>query len=260
MRQADGIKPVANSNVTRSQNVGQKADLDGANPNSEGLLVRVDDDDANQVPWLLTIRSTVVPPPVAITNIPFLGPIIKGFWGTGGVTYNFECDAGPDSILTLPGTTAQVKAMWNQVVLANPAGGVNPDTFTLVRSDGANNFLPASAIVYGGVKHGSPVTPNATRTVPVSLQAGAAHLLILDLPAFSNGLHFLCQTDAAYASFTRIEFYTSGFSQTLITYSAAQLLAFKNAGVAVPIPGSATRIGIIAPGAALAFLVYDLNL
>lgn len=256
MQQANAIKPTADTNATRSQNVGNKVVLSGSRPDGTGTLFRVDDDSSSQVPWLASIKS-VLGPGQSFTT---LGPIIKGQFGVGGITHDFEADAKPDSILTLPGTTAYVNTVWDQAFIFTD-NGANPDTVQRVREFGGHSLLPESAIVQGGVKHGSPVTPNATRTFVFRTQGGANHAMLFDCPAFSNTVTLYAANDAAYANFTLEFLAANGIAGSIIThFTGAQLLAFKNAGQPIPIPGGAIQVLLSSNANVAGNLMFGLNL
>lgn len=260
------IAPTANSNIARSQNVGNIVSLDGSNPNSSGKLVRVDDDSGDQVPWLFSVSSTIIPTESSDARENIIIPVAKGFFGPGGATQNFECDAKPDSILSLPGTTADVKAVWDRILEYTAfVGPAVYDVVNQVTTVDGHNALPRSAQVTGGVKHGSPATPSATRTRVFTQVGNAPHNSLFIIPPFSNSLMLYLQTDANYAGLTFLTFFTttSGTGQ-IISYTGAQVLAFKNAGVAIPIPGTATSVGLLSALPLLAnracFLSFNLNL
>lgn len=258
MHQSSAIKPVADTNNTRSNNVGNEVRLLGSRPDDTGTPVRVDDDDPKQVPWLLSVSCKIT----TTSTTGVLTPIIQGFFGVGGTAHTFECDTNPDSILTLPGTTAQVKVVWDTLALYTTAAVPgDPDTVTHVRAIGGSNLLPDLAVVKAGVKHGSPVTPNATRTLEFSAIGGPAHILRFTLPAFSNTMFLYLGTDGSYANVTSLTFAQSFAAPgPLVTYSGAQLLAFKNAGIPVPIPGGATVCTLTLTANGGGFLSFNLNL
>lgn len=232
--------------VVRRTSHGNTFTLDGANPDSKGKLIKVEND--KSLPWTVAVNSKL--PAGATLGTSRVGAMARGTFGNGGVTENVEFDCTPDSVVFLPGAFVDLDVTWSPRIELQAANAfVERVTGTLPQ------FLEVHAVASLG---DTPARGTATRTFFVDSAVGAGGPWRLPIPPFADKLHVYCQAEADYANITSLVF---AMGSGIVTYTGAQLLAFKNAGVGIPVPGNALTANLTL-GAALGnmYLTYDLSL
>lgn len=233
--------------IIRNTSHGSSYTLKGANPADGGKLIKCDNE--ADAPWQLAVGANY--PQGASLGTQATGAVAKGTIGNGGATVNVEFDCKPDTTLGLPGSSIDLDVSWSpQITLT--AGNL----FIFEQPVSAN--LPVELRVNAVASLGVPSRGSATRTYLVDTTIGAGGPFRLPIPPFADQLAVLMPTDAAYADITTLTF-ASG--RPIVQYTGAQLLALKNAGQLVPVPGTAVTANLVlAAGGNLLYLSYILSL
>lgn len=244
-------------------NFGNVVTLDGTRADASGKLLRLQDAGPNdsgnipnrgvfEDPYIVAISSNIIPGVGVFRGT--LGPVLKGNFGTGGASHSFEVDVKPDTIFSLPGTSCDLNVVWDEAIETTPTG----QRFTRGSAPGLLDFLPETALIRGTMKHGSISRPNATRTNIIFLSdAGVA--VRLPVPPFSVD-YMLYASFAMYAADVTLRFFAGNVE--IVAYTGPEILAIRNIGDTIPVPGLATEYSIVAtattPG--LGYHTFGLNL
>lgn len=232
-----------------SSNWGSSAVLLGATPAAQSKLLRLSGDASH--PWQVTVAARY-----SGGASPVIGARVIGNFGSGGAYNTVEFDAKPDQTIQLPGAAIDLDVAWDVTYIGNAA-----NVTQLIQPAVQASFLPARADISGVAVHGTTSRGEATRTRLV--QTTVASNWLVDLPPYVDSFYVSCQSDAAYANITTLEFVTANdpaFAQGIVTYTGAQLLALKNAGTLAPVPGVATGFRLTTAGASLQWITFTLSL
>lgn len=234
----------------KAQNYGNQVALNGGIEGAIGKLIRVTEGGLSEGPWVLSVSSDIIPAPENELDTPFLGPIVRGTFGSGGVAHKFEIDAKPDSVIGLPGSSVDCDALWDQLLMFDDLSDFTKYTTT------RTGLLPIQALVNGTVKHGIPSVANATRTIAVRTNGITEY--ILTIPAFANEFMWYPGVNGTYSHLDAITLQSGVFDIT--RYTTAEVKAIRDGGGFIPIPGSATRVRVEINDRGVFFNHFGLNL
>lgn len=243
------LRQSGNLGVTRTNDFGSDADLIGANPEQVAKLIRCGNNQS--LPWSLAV-SCVLPPGASLATMQ-TGVLATGQVGNGGVNINVEFDCNPDTIISMPGPSIDLNAGWAPWLVCTPGTG------DFIFQHPTNAFRPSSMKVKAIASLNQlPARGTASRSFFIDASGGAGGPYRLPIPPFAETLHVLCNAEADYAAITSVIF-ASGTG--IVTYTGAQIAALKNAGLGLPVPGTALTANLVT-GAALGrtYFSYSLSL
>jgi len=227
--------------VPNVSNWGSTVKLFGNRPEEKVKLLRLTG--PGDSPWLASV-SAKFPPDAAPGGVT--GVRVTGRFGSGGGSMPVDFDAKPGTMIQLPGQSIDLDVGWAPEYTGSAAStGGAIEVF--ITPSVASRVEGAAVACHGEAARGA-----ATSTLSVQLLV--AGNWILPIPPFADAFTFYNLADAAYANVTSLEFGTSpivgGFAP-IVTFTGAQLLALKNAGIAAPVPGIAAAMRITTGAAVL---------
>lgn len=237
-----------------TNNLGSRAVLDGLQNDSSAKLIKAVDYSESYFPWLITVTAEQT----SGATTALLGPIVSGEFGVGSVVQTVEFDAKPDTVIALPGVSVDLTARWDYLLQYSNAGAPPVDIVSKIRSTGGFSLLPLTAVVKATAKHGIPSYPNATRTISAQAVGAGNHTCDMTVPPFVTSFDVSVPNDVDYGNITSL--YLIGTNFVRVTYTGAQLLALKNAGSPVPIPGGIDRMQWVLSAPINWFTSFRLNL
>lgn len=230
-------------------NWGSRARLLNTKPNEVVKLIRIEG--TGDSPWIVSVSTTITGAAIAGTGVR-----VSGNFGSGGSFNRVEFDAAPDQSIMLPGAAIDLDVGWDPIYQCNLGNSGGKATEVIVAG-----ILPDSADVSAVACRGESIRGSATRTQFVDISA--AGNWIVKIPPYANDLAVAVDLDANYPTITLLEFLTSDNAaalQVIVSFTGAQLLALKNAGGTIPVPGNAVAVRIAATAAVVPRLVWLLSL
>lgn len=236
-----------------TSNWGSRSILPGTDINAAAKLLRLEGD--GTYPWQVSVTSKLEG-----GVAPVLGPVVTGNFGSGGSFNRVEFDARPDQTLQLPGAAIDLDVSWEptwRMTAVNAGALILPELLDA-------SLLPERAIVSGVACHGETARGQATRTQRVTSNTVAGGFWLIEVPPYADHLFVATSTDASYNLITSLGFLpsTNPAGVPMLSYTGAELLALKNAGQPIPLPGTtvAVRLELGAGVPATYRFIYSLSL
>ena len=238
-------------------NWGSSCRLNGFVPGDTRKLLRLETPAGS--PLVVSVSAVTsgitVDPPFGLMSA---GIRVSGNFGTGGSFNKVVFDARPDQSIQLPGGSIDLDVSWDTEFRGTAAssGGAAEEVLNALA-------LPTFADISGVACHGTTSRGTATRTLPFFPFVAVGNWTI-PIPPYADELGVYLSNDASYVNLGTVEILTSlGVGAApLAEYTGATLLAMKNAGAMIPLPGNAShvRITTVGPGLFNSRLVYNLSL
>lgn len=218
-------------------NYGKAAILLGANPSGSEKLLKIDRDTKDP---LVVAVSTIYQGIGSGTGLQ-TGVRVSGIFGSGGATARVLFDAKPDSNIMLPGSSVDLDVSWDPTYQGTAANSGGKPAQAIQAG-----LLPTQANVSAVAVSGQTSRGNATKTDYFNVFAAGNWLL--ECPPFVDKFVLYTALDASYANITTVEFLTASEvaagPQVVMTYTGAQLLALKNTGAAIIVPGNVSAVRV----------------
>lgn len=233
--------------VVRANNFGQSAVLLGADAAARAKLLKFDAGDPRVGSWAVSVTSQYVG-----GSAPVAGVLASGTFGTGGTVCKVEFDVKPDASITLPGQSIDLDAAWAPVLFGT-AGNVLTSRVDITT-------LPERALLNAVAVSGDMARGRPTRTQIFVPQAAGTYNI--PIPAFADEMMINVDRTFYAGNITDASFRIGGAAGQLITnYTGAEVLAIRDAGMLLPVPGVADHLRITLPGAGgVLYLTYTLSL
>ncbi len=218
----------------RGTDRGSHVRLSGRDAGSHGKLLKVSGL-SDSSPWLAAV-SSVYSGYVGGGAGPTAGVWASGIIGSGAATVPVIFDAKPDVNIQLPGDSVDIDVSWAPTYLAISATEAPP---SIVLSQ-LPEFADVSAVACRGT------SSRGAATYTQRFITGVAGVYQFKLPPFAD--RFMAYAPAAnYAFLTQIDFTTNDVAATgqiITTYTSAQILAIRDAGGTITIPGNAAAFRV----------------